>query len=528
MTITSKKGSESVKAKPRHAAVKSLAAKQAQTIAELRQKLEARDREITQALDQQAATGEILAVISGSPTDVQPFFDTIAESSMRLCGALFSSVYQFDGELIHMVATRNYPLAALELSQRLFPTPPSRQTFTGRAVLERAVINVPDVQNDSEWFNDADRAGVSRSVGFRSVLSVPILRGGTPIGAITVWHAQVGPFTDRHVTLLKIFAEQAVIAIENVRLFKELQERNADLTRALEQQTATSEILGVIASSPTDIQPVLDAVAATAARLIDARDVLIDRVDGDVLKHVALYGPMPVAERQRPLTRGTPAGRAMIDRQTIHIHDVVPLLETEYPEAKARQQVTSTRTVLVTPLFREGVPIGTIQIRRPEVRPFTDKQIALLENLCRPSGDRHRERPAVQGTRERNAELREALEHQTATSEVLGIISRSPTDVQPVLDAIVESAARVCGIDDVVLRLTEGDAMVWRAHFGSITEGRVEVGIDEPDISLVARAGHTPCSRRQSTERFSSRDFRPLSFVIGCTPSPAGRTHWIA
>src|SRR5829696_6587970 len=143
-----------------------------------------------------------------------------------------------------MFATRNYPLAALDLSQRLFPAPPSRQTFTGRAVLERAVINVPDVQNDSEWFNDSDRAGVSRSAGFRSVLSVPILRGGTPIGAITVWHAQVGPFTERHVSLLKTFADQAVIAIENVRLFKQLQERNADLTQALEQQTGTSDVLG--------------------------------------------------------------------------------------------------------------------------------------------------------------------------------------------------------------------------------------------------------------------------------------------
>jgi two-component system, NtrC family, sensor kinase len=438
MTITSKKGSQSVKAKPRHAAVKSPLGKSAQTVAELRQELEARDRkleahdrEITQALDQQAATGEILAVISGSPTDVQPVFDTIAESSMRLCGALFSSVYQFDGELIHMVATRNYPLAALELSQRLFPAPPSRQTFTGRAVLERAVINVPDVQNDYDWFNDADRAGVSRSAGFRSVLSVPILRGGTPIGAITVWHAQVGPFTDRHVTLLKIFAGQAVIAIENVRLFKELQERNADLTQALEQQTGTSEILGIIASSPTDIQPVLDAVAATAARLIDARDVLIDRVDGDVLEHVALYGPMPLAERQRLLTRGTPAGRAVIDRQTIHIHDVVPLLETEYPEAKACQQVTSTRTVLVTPLFRGGIPIGTIQIRRPEVRPFSDKQIALLKTFADQAVIAIENVRLFKELGERNAELREALEHQTATSEVLGIISRSPTDVQP-------------------------------------------------------------------------------------------------
>ena len=222
------------------------------------QELQLRNRELTEALEQRTATGEILSVISSSPTDVQPVFSTIAESSMRLCGALFSSVYQFDGELIHMVAERNYPSIARELSERLFPSKPNRQLFTGRAILERAVVNVPDVQNDFEWHSDSDRSRVSHTAGFRSVLSVPMLRGESAVGAITVWHAEVGPFTDKHVTLLKTFADQAVIAIENVRLFRELEE-------ALEQQTATSEILGVIASSPTDIQPVLDTVAKNAA-----------------------------------------------------------------------------------------------------------------------------------------------------------------------------------------------------------------------------------------------------------------------
>ena len=183
------------------------------------------------------------------------------------------------------------------------------------------------------------------------------------------------PFTPAQIKLLETFADQAVIAIENVRLFNELKE-------SLEQQTATSEILGVIASSPTDIQPVLDIVAKTAAQLCDATDALIDRVDGDVFEQVAVYGPMPVARSQRPLTRATPAGRAIIDRQTIHIHDVVPLLETEFPEAKARQQVTGTRTVVVAPLLREGVAIGAIQIRRAEVRPFSEKHIALLKTFA--------------------------------------------------------------------------------------------------------------------------------------------------
>src|SRR4029077_7407667 len=262
----------------------------------------------------------------------------------------------------------------------------------------------------------------SRS-GWRTFLGAPLRQQGELIGTLNARRIEVRPFTAAQIKLLETFASQAVIAIENVRLFQELKE-------SLEQQTATSEILGVIASSPTDIQPVLDAVAATAARLCDARDVLIDRVNGDFLEHVAAYGPMPMAESRRPLSRGTPAGKAIIERQTIHIHDVVPLLDTEYPEAKARQQVTGTRTALVVPLLREGVAIGTIQIRRPEVRPFSEKQIALLKTFADQAVIAIENVRLFKEIQERNAELREALEHQTATAEVLGIISRSPTDVQ--------------------------------------------------------------------------------------------------
>ena len=281
---------------------------------------------------------------------------------------------------------------------------------------------------------------------------------------------------------------------------KKLQDRDRQLTEALEQQTATSEILGVIASSPTDIQPVLDTIAATAARLCDARDVLIDRVDGDVLEHVAAYGPMPMAERRRPLSRGTPAGRAVLERQTIHIRDVVPLLETEYPEAKGRQQVTGTRSVAVTPLLRKGVALGTIQIRRPEPRPFSEKQNALLKTFADQSVIAIENVRLFKELQERNAELREALEHQTATAEVLGIISRSPTVVQPVLDAIVESAAKVCGIDDVLLRLREGDVTVPRAHFGTMPVTRPEASIDEPQFRWMREHGalHIPDVREQN------------------------------
>jgi hypothetical protein len=212
---------------------------------------------------------------------------------------------------------------------------------------------------------------------------------------------------------------------------------------------------------------------------------------------------MPMAQSRRRLTRGTPAGRAVIDHQTIHIDDILPLLDTEYPEAKARQQVTGTRTALVVPLLREGVAIGAIQLRRTEVRPFSEKQIALLQTFADQAVIAIENVRLFKEIQERNAELREALEHQTATSEVLGIISRSPTDVQPVLDAIVESAARVCGIDNLGLRLREGNKLVSRAQFGPVPPGRIEISVDTPASRWVLEHGtvHVPTSTSKTIFR---------------------------
>ena len=240
------------------------------------------------------------------------------------------------------------------------------------------------------------------------------------------------PFSDRQIKLLETFADQAVIAIENARLIHEQQARNRDLTEALEQQTATSEILRVIAGSPTDIQPVLDAVAQSAARLCDAKDAVIYRVDGDVLQWVAICGSMPIRSTPLRLTRGSVTGRAVVDRQTIHVHDLAAELETEFPDSKTHQQFSGSRTVLATPLLREGIAIGVIWIRRNAVLPFSEKQIALLKTFADQAVIAIENVRLFKELGERNAELREALEHQTATAEVLGIISRSPTDVQPV------------------------------------------------------------------------------------------------
>ena len=528
MASTTKKSSKVKKAKLRRPVIKK-PAEQEQRIAELRQQLaeslqqksatvsenvrlskelQDRNRQLAEALEQQTATSDILAVISGAPAELQPVFDTIAQHSVKLCGGLFSSVYRFDGEFIHMVAHYKYSPEALERTEQLFPTRPGRHLFTARAILDRSVIHVPDVAQDPEHIG----RDIMEGLRFRSVLSVPMLRGNDPIGAITVWHADVGPFTAKHVALLQTFADQAVIAIENVRLFQELKE-------ALEQQTATSEILGVIASSPTELQPVLDTVAENAARLCEASDAQITRVEGTVLRRVASYGSMPAPTgfgEVHSISRGEVVGRAVIDRQTVHVHDITTEFDTEFPQSKAFQARTGARTILAIPLLRDGDCVGAIAVRRTEVRPFTDRQVALLQTFADQAVIAIENVRLFKEIQERNAELREALEHQTATAEVLGIISRSPTDVQPVLDAIVESAARVCGIDDVVLRLVEGNAMVPRAHLGSIPVGR-DNSIDEPHWRWMREHGthHVPDVRAQNDFFLS---FRGLSFRgVWCT-----------
>jgi GAF domain-containing protein len=416
--------------------------------------------ELHEAQEQQRATSEILGAVARSRTDVQSVLDSVCQSAAQLCEAYDATIWRPDGDRL-LVAAHHGPITQIESVLLV------RGSVLGRSVLDKRTVHIADLQTQGDEFPVTSE--YARRLGFRTGLYVPLMREGVAIGAIALRRAEAQLFTERQVALLQTFADQAVIAIENTRLLNELRQRTDDLTESLEQQTATSEVLSVISSSPGELEPVFNAMLENAARICEAQFGLLNLYDGSAFRNVALHNTPPqFARRLSEIIHPHPeSGLAQVarTRQIVHIDDI----RTRQPYLDGDKAVVDlvdlggARTVVLVPMLNEGKLIGAISIYRQEVRLFTDKQIALLQNFAAQAVI------AIENTRLLN-ELRQSLERQTATSEVLGVISSSPGDLAPVFETLLANAKRLCGAKFGNIWLCEGAAFRTVAMHGATPE----------------------------------------------------------
>ena len=490
--------------------------------ARLFEELEQRNRELSEALEQQTATAEVLRVIASSPTDLQTVLDTIAATTRRLCNADSAGVQRRSGDLLVTLAGQARPgYEAAESGVQIVKEgrslgsrglPRSRGSITWLALLDQTTVHVEDVFAAQETFPTGYAA--AQRVGFRTFAATPLLHGGEALGVLFLANfGEPRPFTSQQLSLLETFANQAAIAIANTGLFQELEQRNRELGEALEQQTATAEVLRVIASSPTDLESVLQSILDTAARLCDAQGGTILQIrerDGLLSPRVS-YGRQHSLYEGRyddpfndfpglPLSPGTPPGRALMERHTIHVHDMAEAMEREFPDARPFQPTYGFRTQVTVPMISNGLPVGILAMSRYEVQPFTDEQVTLLETFASQAVIAIENTRLFEALERRNSELQEsnrqvseALEQQTATAEILRVIASSPTDLQTVIDAVAENAARLCESDRVSILGLAGETFQVMSTFGPLPQ---EIGSLPVAATRATIAGRAVLDRR--------------------------------
>ena len=408
--------------------------------------------EVRESLKQQTATSEVLGVISRSKFELRPILQSVVDTASQLCRADVSVIFRLDGGVYRFAAGYSLVPAYIE-HERQTPISPGPGTLIGRAALSRQVVQIEDAWTDPLY----EQKAAAKIAGGRSMMGVPLMRDGEPIGVIGLSRSRVDPFTQREIELVTTFADQAVIAIENVRLFEAEQQRTRELTKSLERQTATSEVLEVISRSPGNLQLVLEAMLEKAVRICDAKFGNIYRWDGELLHLLAAHNTPPalVKARRQSGIRATSFTCRMVETKTaVHVADLAA--DEAYtvkrdPTEISGVELGGVRTLLIVPMLKENEFIGSFSLYRQEVRPFTDKQIELVQNFAAQAVI------AIENAR-LLSELRKSLEQQTATADVLRVISNSPGELEPVFEAMLKNAVRICEAKFGLLFLSEGDS----------------------------------------------------------------------